>query len=168
MVFQDICTDLVSRTFFDIELTGDPEENVDLENADATTTKGTAILRKTSQILKRMAKEKSSNKCELEDLYGCKYFTSKESNNNYLEIHHLIPFEFSTDFEATLETLSNYVALCPHCHRLLHFGVDRERKPALTYLFNKRKDLLKEKGLDIKLKELLEYYGLEKEEIDAR
>lgn len=136
-------------------------EDINENKVDDTTTKSNQQLRKTSQILKRIAKERANNKCELEMLNSCKYFTSKESGNNYLEIHHLIPFEFSNDFENSLEVIENYIALCPHCHRLLHFGVDRERIAALSFLYNLRKDALAKKGLNITLKELLAYYGVD-------
>ncbi|MDY4857803.1 MAG: HNH endonuclease signature motif containing protein [Candidatus Onthovivens sp.] len=135
----------------------DPDES----KVDDTTTKNQKQLRKTSQILKRMAKERTNNKCELETLNSCRYFTSKENGKNYLEIHHLVPFEFSNDFNSSLEIIDNYVALCPHCHRLLHFGVDRERKSVITYLYNQRCEGLKNKGIDISLKELLAYYDFD-------
>ena len=135
----------------------DPDES----KVDDTTTKNQKQLRRTSQILKRMAKERTNNRCELETLNSCRYFTSIENGKNYLEIHHLVPFEFSNDFNSSLEIIENYVALCPHCHRLLHFGVDRERKSVITYLYNQRCEGLKNKGIDISLKELLAYYDFD-------
>ena len=78
--------------------------------------------------------------------------------NNYVEVHHLIPRAVGNDFENSIEVVENYVALCPHCHRLIHLGEDVERRPALHNLYIKRKDLLHEKGLDISEKELKEYY----------
>ena len=96
----------------------------------------------------------------------CKYFTSKDSSKNYLEIHHLIPREFSNEYDKSIEVLGNYIALCPHCHRLLHFAVDRERSSALTYLFNKHKDELRKLELLYKddekeLKKLKEFYHID-------
>lgn len=141
------------------------EETPTEEKIDDTTSTSNQSLRRTSQILKRMARERAQNKCELEAQNSCRYFTSKESNCNYLEIHHLIPFEFTNEFENSLEIIDNYVALCPHCHRLLHFGTDRERKAALTYLYNLRIAKLREHGLDLTLKDLLIYYGFDEEEL---
>ena len=89
---------------------------------------------------------------------GCKYFTSKENGKNFLEIHHLIPREFANDFDTTIEVLSNYIALCPNCHRKIHNAVDREREHLLRHLLNKRKDALLNDGLQISDKELIEYY----------
>ena len=167
-VFEIIFNESILNKNVDTELNDNQNDVFDsdetnipsTEKVDDTTTKTQTILRHTSQILKRMAKDRANNKCELEGLNSCRYFTAKENGKNYLEIHHLIPFEFSNDFEKSLEVLENYVALCPHCHRLLHFGVDRERRGALTYLYNQRIVGLRSKGLDIDLKHFLAYYDI--------
>lgn len=119
---------------------------------------------KVSSLLKRKALERSRYRCALEDLFNCSdhYFTSKKTENNYLELHHLIPREFSNDFEKSIEQLENYVPLCPNCHRRMHLASDKEREPAINYLFNKRKSLLQEKGIEITLKDLLRYYKIKK------
>lgn len=136
-------------------------ENVQqIKNVDTTTTESKQLLRSTRSVLKRMAKSRSGYKCELEYLNSCKYFTSKEDNKNYLEIHHLIPWAFSNEFENSLEHIDNYVALCPHCHMLLHHGTDRERKNALTFLYNNRKEKLIKAGLEISLEDLFKFYEI--------
>lgn len=108
--------------------------------------------------LKKLARTNSNYKCECEDFEGCKYFTSRDTNENYLEIHHLIPREFANDFDETIEVLSNYVALCPNCHMKIHHAIDREREHLLRILLNKRKDALLKEGLQITLNELFNYY----------
>lgn len=169
-VFEVVFNEAILNKNIDTELNDlvDIEEEFDSDisndKVDDTTIKNQKQLRRTSQILKRIAKEKNKFHCELETLNRCKYFTSKENNKNYLEIHHLIPFEFSNEFEASLEVIENYVALCPHCHRLLHFGVDRERKTVLTYLFNDRVKKLEDKNIKITLEELLAFYGFDENE----
>lgn len=127
---------------------------------DETDAEGQSKQRQVSSILKRMAKEQTNYHCAGEDCFRCEthYFTAKESDKNYLEIHHLIPHEFGNDFENSIEILENYIPLCPHCHRLLHFGTDRERKPLLNLLFNLRKKGLKDNGLEIDVKQLEQYY----------
>ncbi len=116
---------------------------------------------KVSTVLKKLAKTNSNYRCELEDFYGCQYFTSKESHRNYVEVHHLIPRAVGNDFENSIEVIENYVALCPHCHRLIHLGEDVERKPALHNLYIKRIEALKAKGLEINERQLKEYYLIE-------
>ena len=139
------------------------EENVKLENelVDTTSSENDVKIHHVSMVLKRLAKESNKYKCSLHDLNNCSYFTSKDNGKNYLEIHHLVPREFTNEFDKSIEIIENYVALCPHCHRLLHFGADRERKQALTYLFNQRKQLLDNKGIILDLTSFLQYYGVE-------
>tara|TARA_R110002167_G_scaffold21007_6_gene76509 strand:- start:9183 stop:9968 length:786 start_codon:yes stop_codon:yes gene_type:complete len=43
-----------------------------------------------------------------------------ESGTNYLEVHHVIPLG-----EGGNDELANAAALCPRCHRELHFGQNR-------------------------------------------
>lgn len=122
-----------------------------------------------TEALKRLVKINSGYKCVLEVLGNCKYFTAKESGENYLEVHHFIPRAFSNDFENSIEIKDNYVPLCPFCHRKIHLAVDRERIELVNYIYNLRKDKLKEYGLipecekiDNKdfLKILYEYYNI--------
>lgn len=138
------------------------EQDVDLnEKIDNTDMYAVEKYNRVSTVLKKLAKVNSNYRCELEDFYGCQYFTSKESHKNYVEVHHLIPRAVGNDFENSIEVVENYVTLCPHCHRLVHLGEDVERKPALHNLYLKRKELLHEKGLDISEKDLKDYYLIE-------
>ena len=171
-IFEVIFNEAIKNICLDDELNLEISDNdivndskIEKTKVDDTTSKTAKAIRNTSQILKRLARDKANNKCELERLNICRYFTSKESNENYLEIHHLIPYEFNNEFENTLETISNYVALCPFCHRLIHNGTDRERLQSIAFLYNERKDELKRVGLEITLKQLLLYYGFDEEEI---
>lgn len=164
-VFQTI----FKETFGDIEddLINDyvyqdmSEQNITEDKIDDTSAANETRIRQISSVLKRMAKERVNYICELDTLFDCKYFTSKENNKNYLEIHHLVPREFSNEFEKSIEIIDNYTALCPHCHRLLHFATDREREAALRFLFNKRKEALEAKGIIVEFKQLKEFYNIE-------
>lgn len=140
------------------------EENEILEEAQKT-----AIIedleqrRKSSSVLKKKALERADYKCELEDFCDCSshYFTNKKTGKNYVELHHLIPREFSNDFEKSIEQIENYVSLCPRCHRFIHFAVDRERKMALHHLYLKRIGSLNIKGIGIEETQLKQYYRIE-------
>lgn len=137
-------------------------ESVPKEKIDTTSKEGVEKLEVVRQILKKLAKEKSNYKCALESLNNCKYFTSKEEERNYLEIHHFIPREFSCDFDDTIEFVENYIPLCPHCHRLLHKAVDRERQCLINYLYNQRIVELKNHNIDVTIETLYKYYRIGK------
>ncbi len=139
------------------------EELEEVEKLDDTTALSVEKIRRISTILKKQAKERTNYKCELEEINMCKYFTSKDTNRNYLEVHHFIPREFSNNYERTIEVIENYISLCPSCHRLIHNGTDRERIKVINYLFNKRKDLLERKGLLIDIKTIEQYYKIDEE-----
>lgn len=58
----------------------------------------------------------NEGRCELRDCES--FITSK--GEPYLEVHHVIPLSGNGPDE-----ISNAVALCPACHRELHFGKDK-------------------------------------------
>ncbi|WP_269764888.1 HNH endonuclease signature motif containing protein [Burkholderia ubonensis] len=61
---------------------------------------------------------RSAGKCEMP---GCKCeLFEKEDGSTYLEVHHVTPLSEDGD-----DTLANAAALCPRCHRELHFGKER-------------------------------------------
>lgn len=82
----------------------------------------------------------------------------KKDGGRYMEVHHLIPLEWQSEFTYKLDTRANLVPLCPLCHKLIHYGRLEDKRPILTRLYNERKDALKESGLDITLDELIRFY----------
>ena len=133
------------------------------EKIDSTSQEGLEKLEIVRSVLKKLAKEKSQYKCALHDLNQCKYFTSKEEHKNYLEIHHLVPREFSYSFEDTIEFVENYVPLCPHCHRMIHKAEDRERITLINQLYAQRKIQLENNNIKITIKDLYDFYKIDKD-----
>ena len=75
----------------------------------------------------------------------------------YTEPHHLIPISNHKDFENSLDVEANIVSLCSNCHKLIHYGKDY--KQLLENLYNqKKKDKLKEAGIEVSWEQLLNYY----------
>ncbi len=128
---------------------------------DPTDTEGNEQLKEVSDTLKRIARQESQYHCIMEECSDCRYFTSKETKQNYLEVHHLIPRAVANRFTNSIEVLANYVPLCPTCHRRIHLAVDREREDMIRFIYNKRKKKLEEKGIVIeKIDELFNFYGI--------
>jgi 5-methylcytosine-specific restriction protein A len=48
-------------------------------------------------------------------------FCRKKNGEPYLEVHHVLPLSEDGD-----DVVENAIALCPTCHRLLHFGIEIE------------------------------------------
>lgn len=162
-VFQVIFCKVTNTPISPLSVAKDlkPEELAELSLSDATDAEGAIALDTVNVSLKKLAKLNANYQCALEKCEMCKYFTAKESNHNYLEIHHLIPREFANDFDSPIEILDNYVALCPNCHRKIHLAVDKERLHMINTLYMDRKDKLSEHGLNIELKELYRYYKID-------
>lgn len=86
-------------------------------------------------------------------------FKSRTTHQNYVEGHHLIPLKQEDNFSFSLDIEANIVALCPHCHRLLHHGKKEDISPLLNLLFQKRKQALADKGIQLTWEQLCSYYG---------
>lgn len=97
--------------------------------------------------------------------YGChidrshQTFTSKASKQQYVESHHIVPMSLQKQFENELDQTANIIALCPNCHRLVHLGSDIEREELLRTVFIKRRDRLKNIGIEMTYSQLKQIYG---------
>jgi len=102
--------------------------------------------------------------------YVCE-LTSKVSGNHttfdsihgtkYLEAHHLIPMNAQKDFVSlgiNLDRLENIVALCPTCHKAVHYGTRAEKVKYLKPLYDSRIAKLKALGIDIDFDTLIDDY----------
>jgi 5-methylcytosine-specific restriction endonuclease McrA len=83
--------------------------------------------------------------CEYATLIGAKHPTFLVTNNTfYLEAHHLIPMKAQKDFpNQNLDRVENIVALCPTCHRAVHYGTPSEKRKILEPLYKQRISSLK-------------------------
>lgn len=82
-------------------------------------------------------------------------FTAKSTGKAYMEGHHLIPLKYQNQFNCGIDVYANIVCLCPVCHRLLHFGIEKEKIYAAEKLYDERKDRLAHSGIDISKKDFL-------------
>lgn len=92
-------------------------------------------------------------------------FIRRNSKVNYTETHHLIPLEYSAEFEYTLDTEENIVSLCSNCHNQIHYGAGAE--VLIKKLYDERIDALKaagigktKSGIEVTYEQLLHMYGI--------
>jgi len=95
--------------------------------------------------------------CEIDPNH--KTFVSRAKRQRYVEAHHLIPISQQSGFHASLDVVANVVALCANCHRLLHYGVENDRRSLLTTLFKERRPALLENSIDVKQNDFLRFYS---------
>ena len=63
--------------------------------------------------------------------------------------------KFQDQFDCSLDVYANVVCLCPICHRLLHYGMKKDKEYLSEELFEQRIDRLVVSGIDISKKEFL-------------
>lgn len=75
---------------------------------------------------------RAEDKCEMPN---CKsQLFQRDDDRSYLEVHHIVPLGEGGD-----DTLINAAALCPSCHRELHFGKLRiEKRAELKSIIDKK------------------------------
>lgn len=79
----------------------------------------------------------------------------------YLEAHHLVPMKAQKDYlslNINLDRLENIVALCPNCHKAVHYGTRAEKAKYLRPLYDARISKLNELGIDIDFDVLIDDY----------
>jgi hypothetical protein len=83
--------------------------------------------------------QQADGKCECCNATVPALFIMAESKQPYLEVHHVVPLANDGP-----DTPANTVAICPSCHRELHFG---ENKDALCDILYQKVQRLKKPGI---------------------
>lgn len=109
---------------------------------------------KRSSIIKNHVIKAAHFMCECDSEHIT--FTAKRNNKQYMEGHHLIPMKAQIEFKYSLDTYANIVSLCPNCHRLLHYGIETEKKSMLEELYKQRYARLHNSGIEISKNDFLE------------
>lgn len=112
---------------------------------------------KTDTRLAKTVLKKANYVCELTGLVGNNHDTfDAKTGNKYLEAHHLIPMKAQKYFpNINLDRTENIVALCPTCHKAIHFGTISEKRKYLKPLFEKREQFLKAANITISFEDLI-------------
>jgi len=108
----------------------------------------------------RRALKNANYKCEFNEEHQT--FTSGSTQKNYVEAHHLVPVSLTNtdNFKFKLDVKENLIALCPNCHRAIHYGDTATKMELLNKFFNERHEKLSKKGIDITLEKIYEIYGI--------
>lgn len=105
------------------------------------------VRRKRSSIIKIQSLESAGYLCEINPKHLT--FTAKSTGRPYMEGHHLLLMKYQDKFDKSLDVYANIICLCPICHRLLHYGVENEKKNVLDQLYYERVDRLVTSGIRI-------------------
>lgn len=108
-----------------------------------------------SKTLKDYIKKKHKYSCEIND--ECRYFLDN-SDNNYVEVHHIIPLNLQKQFRENLDVEQNMIVLCSHHHRMIHFGNKDCFNNLIEQIWKIKSNDLKEIKKDLTIDELKSYY----------
>lgn len=74
-------------------------------------------------------------------------FIAESTGHQYVEGHHIIPLSLQNEFECNLDCYANIIALCPNCHRMLHYGRKNDRKDKLKAIYDDRYERFESSGI---------------------
>jgi 5-methylcytosine-specific restriction endonuclease McrA len=60
------------------------------------------------------------------------------NGRQYVESHHIIPLKYQDQFNFNLDTVDNLIALCPNCHKAIHYGSRRTKELLLKQIYSIR------------------------------
>ena len=113
-----------------------------------------------SKLAKTVIKDAGFS-CELSGKVGSNHSTFASVHGKYLEAHHLVPMKAQKDYVSigvNLDRTENIVALCPNCHKAVHYGTKEEKIKYLRPLYDARIKGLKKAGIDISFDVLIDDY----------
>lgn len=138
-----------------------PDSSSTLEPEYLFSTTGRVV--KKNPTVSRKAVAASEFKCAYDPTH--KTFV-RTSGFPYMEGHHLIPCtagnaeKYWKRFGCNIDCVENIVALCPTCHRRIHFGSEAERLEIIERLYQIQSEKLRSVGFDISLEEIKGLYGI--------
>lgn len=95
------------------------KEKVQSINTTPTQIKRNITVYSRNNALRALVKIRSNYSCEMPE---CNYIGfEKDNGEKYIEVHHLTPLSVGGE-----DSLSNTVALCPTCHRKMHYANNKE------------------------------------------
>ena len=105
-----------------------------------------------NQMVVQEVLEKSGYKC----FFNENHITFESYNRpNYVEAHHIIPVALNDSFDEELDCEENVIALCPNCHKAIHYAVDEYKEDLLKFIMENDNNLSK---FNINLEDLKEFY----------
>jgi 5-methylcytosine-specific restriction enzyme A len=87
-------------------------------------------------------------------------FKSRRTNQNFVEAHHLFPVAATELLGKNMDFVENIFALCPGCHRAIHYGDNQSSFEIINHLYELRKPLFEQAALNHT--DLLTIYSVEK------
>ena len=107
-----------------------------------------------SAIIKRQTIEVAEHMCEIDQAHSS--FVAKATGKQYMEGHHVIPMCVQDRFDKSIDVYANVICLCPICHRLLHYGLESEKKILLNQIYESRIERLVSSGIKLSKEEFID------------
>lgn len=109
---------------------------------------------KRNGIIKKQSIEMADYICEIDSAHET--FIAESTHERYMEGHHAIPMKRQGDFPVSLDVYANIVCLCPVCHRLLHYGLRKDKEVVLNRIYSERAERLDQSGIKLSKEEFLD------------
>ena len=96
------------------------------------------------------------DKCNYNCFFDENHITFPSNNRrNYVEGHHIIPVALNDSFSEELDCEENVIALCPNCHRAMHYAKNEYKEELLSYILENNEEFDK---FNLSLEDMKEIY----------
>lgn len=134
-----------------IEISSELLEELNSRKPEIVSTASTTYKR--NPIVRKKVLQDALGFCQIDNEHET--FISRTGELPYLEVHHLIPMMYQASYEINLDMVDNMIAICPNCHRKLHYSVkDDEYEQLVKKLYTNHIEKL---GI-VSLSTFLSYY----------
>lgn len=104
-----------------------------------------SVIPNRDRIKIRQVVESCNHMCGIDNKHTS--FIAESTGKQYVEGHHIIPLSLQSEFSFSLDCYANIIALCPNCHRFLHYGRKEERKDKLKAIYDERYERFEKSGI---------------------
>ena len=147
-IFGKESTEVIAESLGDPDNISEDEKSWEINNREPELDKNSPVVKfkRDHRVIKK-SKDKGLDICffeEIETKYGHPKPPVGKKEEPCIEVHHVVPMRFQKEFSINLDQTPLTICVCMVCHKILHHGSEEERKMLVSYLYQRKKTVLKE------------------------
>lgn len=147
-IFGEESTEIIAESLGEPDTIGEEEKEWEINTREPELDKTSPVIKfkRDHKVIKK-SKDKGQDVCffeEIETKYGHPKPPVGKKEEPCIEVHHVVPMRFQKEFSINLDQTPLTICVCMVCHKILHHGSDEERKMLVSFLYQRKKIVLKE------------------------
>ena len=147
-IFGDKSSEIIAESIGEPDHISDEEKTWEINNRFPELDKNSPVIRfkRDNRVIKK-SKDKGLDVCffeEIETGFGHPKPPVGKKEEPCIEVHHVVPMRFQKEFNINLDQTPLTICVCMVCHKILHHGSEEDRKKLVSFLYQRKKNILKE------------------------